>query len=262
MKIGIGILSYFRLDRLKKCIDSLLENTTTPFDLFVVDNHSDPETVEYLRRLNQAGTASVGLNDRNAGWTVAKNQCLAMIQDYDIQVLMENDATCRSLVLGKDWLQLHIEAMDALGIPILQGRHSPKDHADEGIVLRVERNGFRVRLHDEILGRMVIFKREVTERVGGFWREMGMPWGAFADVEWSDRVLRAYEETTGLVFGVSLDESIFEFKEIPGSDYPDSDGVKALSRALHGPMFNERRKQTWGEDSPELFVPLRGFSGD
>lgn len=129
-------------------------------------------------------------------------------------------------------------------------------------MVKVERGGFRLKLHDDIITRMVIFKREVVARVGGFCWDMDMPWGAFVDIEWSDRILRAYEEETGLVFGVSLDESIFEFKEIPGSNYPDSDGVKALSRAIHGPMFNERRKQTWGDISPELFVPLRGTSGD
>jgi glycosyltransferase involved in cell wall biosynthesis len=261
MKVGIAILSYFRLDRLQKCVGELLENTEMPFDLFIVDNCSDEETVAYLRWLHSQGIASICLNEKNVGWMMAKNQCLAMLEGYDVQILMENDVTCRSLIPRVDWIQLHLQVMEVLSIPILHGRHSVKEHPDEGLLIRVEKAGFKLRLHDEILSRMLIFKKGVAERVGAFNWQMSMPWGAFVDVEWSDRVLRAYEEETGLVFGVSLDESIFEFQEILGDDYPDASQVRALSLAVHRPIFMERRRYTWDSDVPELFIPLRGVGG-
>lgn len=255
--VGIAILSYFRLDRLKKCIDALYRNTTTPFDLYFVDNASDDKTKDYLRSLSkEKGVHGAFLGD-NVGWTAGKNGCLWLIRDYPIQILMENDVTCRSRVKGMDWIELHLWAMDKLGLPMLQGRHSMKQHKDEGYLLRVEKEEVKIRLHEDFLTRMMIVKKEVIDKLGGFVWEMNMPWGAYVDVEYGERLLKAYAQKTGLMFHVSLDDSIFEFKEIQGSEYKATKEAHKQAIEVHGKLFIRRRK--WIHEKAtlkELKVPL------
>ena len=258
--VGIAILSYFRPDRLKKCVDALVEHTTTPFDLFFVDNASDEETKTYIRSVcKEHKWHGVFLGD-NVGWTAGKNACLWLIKDYPIQVLMENDVFCRSRVRGKDWIQLHIEAMKKLGFPCLQGRHDESMDMGEHSVIHVKKDGVSIRLHDEILSRMLIFEKRVVDTVGGFYWPMSAPWGAYVDVEWGDRVMRAFSQEIGVVFPISLDASIFECREIKGSDYPDVDVEHKSAIAFHGRIFAERRKWIWEQamirDLKVQLVPL------
>lgn len=258
--VGIAILSYFRPDRLKKCIDSLKENTTTPFDLYFVDNASDEETKNYIRSVcKENGWHAVMLGE-NVGWMAGKNACLWMMRDHPIQILMENDWMFRSLVDGKDWIQLHLWAMEKLGLPILHGRPSVRESVDEGCLLRVVKNGVNIRLHNDLFTCMVIMKKEVVDAVGGFHWKMVAPWGAFVDVEWGERIVRFFSQKTGLVFHVSLSESLFEFNEIFGSDYPNHDKVRQESSNMHSTIFMERRKWIWEtatlEQLKEKLIPL------
>ncbi len=50
---SIVILSYNRLEDIRNNINSLYENTTRPFEVIILDNGSNQETVDYLRSIDQ-----------------------------------------------------------------------------------------------------------------------------------------------------------------------------------------------------------------
>ena len=76
-RITIAILTYIpflsgyyvhALDVLKTCLNSLWQNTNQPFDLFIFDNASGLETVEYLQALHGEGRIQyLLLSRRNLG---------------------------------------------------------------------------------------------------------------------------------------------------------------------------------------------------
>jgi GT2 family glycosyltransferase len=49
---SVVILSYNRLDDIRNNINSLYENTTSPFEVVILDNGSNKETIDYLRSID------------------------------------------------------------------------------------------------------------------------------------------------------------------------------------------------------------------
>tara|TARA_Y100000034_G_scaffold135722_1_gene208782 strand:- start:1040 stop:1924 length:885 start_codon:yes stop_codon:yes gene_type:complete len=52
-KITLVVLTYNRLDKLKNCINSLIKQTYSNYDILVIDNHSKSDTYEYLETLRK-----------------------------------------------------------------------------------------------------------------------------------------------------------------------------------------------------------------
>lgn len=291
--IAVSVLTYERPQTTQLFMEKLWENTpSTPFDLFVVDNGSQSGTQDVLGALPAStpggGSVHLILLDDNAGWCPGKNIGLAISHagGYEYICLIENDGLCRSLssAHGADWLEMHVNALESLGIEILQGRHAPKQHVDEGYFWRVKKEGkewwapdpfnlvsddwnsscsWLLRGHDELLTRMLIMRSGVIDDVGGFNEPLfPMKLGMFADVEWSDRVIRRYCERKGLIWGFSLDERVFEFLEINEEilglkeEYPDEESHHELAKHVHAKNFWERREYTWEHPKPDLYVPF------
>lgn len=293
--VAVSVLTYERPETTKMYFENLWETAKhTPFDLFVVDNGSKTGTREILENLPaetpQGGSVHLILLEENAGWCPAKNIGLAIPHrgGYPYICLVENDCICRektSGAHGADWLEMHVNALESLDIEILQGRHAPKDHGDENYFWRVRKKGNRwwpldepgnvtasnlnkssswlVRGHDELLTRMLFMRGQVVSDVGGF-NEPAFPMklGMFADVEWSDRVLRRYCEKHGLIWGLSLDERVFDFLEINQQrlgfheTYPDEMFHHEIAKATHSKAFWERREYIWEHPDPDLYIPF------
>lgn len=282
--VAVSVLTYERPETTKTFFQALWKHTQhTRFDLFVVDNGSRSGTRDVLLSLPETtpagGSVHLILLDENAGWCPGKNVGLAVAQGwYEYVCLAENDGVCRAKTdaYGPDWLAMHINALNCLGLDVIQGRHAPKEHPDEGYFWRLEKEGnhpccpdsgawspkpWLLRIHDELLTRMLIMRGSVIDDVGGFnEKEFPMPLGMFADVEWSDRVLRRYAEKHGLIWGVSLDERIFEFLEINKDlfgveeTYPGEESIHDLAKTAHAQAFNDRRAYIWDHPDPDLFV--------
>jgi GT2 family glycosyltransferase len=268
-KIAISVLTFERPVTTAEWMGRLWEYTTTAFDLFVVDNGSQLGTKDVLLHLPPetpaGGRVHLALLDGNAGWARGKNLGLALpyYMGYDYVVLIENDNWFRAMEQfsgSDDWLFMHIKAMGDLGLPVIQGRHAVRDHPDEGYFWRVVRDGWPLRIHDELLTRALFISRETIDVIGGFNEEnFPYPLGMYCDTEWSDRVLRWSSEFTGLPFGVSLDERICEFKEIKINDdqYPDRDKHHEWGIKAHSEAFWNLRNDYWEGENPNLY---RGFS--
>ena len=88
---------------MKLCIESL-NKYTRDFELYIVDNGSSPEVVEYLRKI-EGDRVKVVLNPWNQGFSHAVNQALEMVPpDRDV-VILNND-----IVVTPNWLDALAEA--------------------------------------------------------------------------------------------------------------------------------------------------------
>lgn len=67
MKLVVLIVTYNRILLLKECIQAVLEQTFSAFDVLVVDNHSTDGTLEYLTGLREKGVLSFLRLPENTG---------------------------------------------------------------------------------------------------------------------------------------------------------------------------------------------------
>lgn len=51
-ELSIGVLTYNRLNKTKECVESIIKNTDIPFKLFLLDNGSDNDVLEYFNSIN------------------------------------------------------------------------------------------------------------------------------------------------------------------------------------------------------------------
>lgn len=102
VKLGIGIVTYNRLDDLKKTIQAVRENTNIEFELFVADDGSADGTKQWCE--DNGINCSVG---ENKGVVRNKNRALYYLNDVkncDVTLLLEDD--CRPNVSGwqNEWI--------------------------------------------------------------------------------------------------------------------------------------------------------------
>ena len=98
-KVSIIVLTWNGLAYTRQCLDSLSRNTTFDnFEIIVVDNGSNRETIDYLESLD---TITLIKNEKNIGFTRGNNIGIRFTKDTDI-VLLNNDMN----IIQKDWLGL------------------------------------------------------------------------------------------------------------------------------------------------------------
>ncbi len=97
--ISVVVLTYNRLERLKRCLDSIKGSTTEPHEIIVVNNASTDGTTEFLE--SQKGSMlhpihldkNYGVVARNHGFDFATGSFIAQIDD-DVVVLPGWDVRC------------------------------------------------------------------------------------------------------------------------------------------------------------------------
>ncbi len=162
-------LGYTRL-----AVESILKNTTSPFELIVVDNGSRPDTKAYFDSLKGSVEINYIRNDENLGPIRAINQGIRAAR-YDYMVVIHNDV----LILEKGWLEKIIRWMKTdprIGIAALAGR---KEIYKTGCVNEAS---LRHNLQNEDLNRPMenemeevavvdglcfVLRRSLVERIGG-----------------------------------------------------------------------------------------------
>jgi len=89
------------------CIESLLKNTTPPFDLLVFDNGSCPALVDYLRELRDAGRINyLILSDRNIG-KVGALKMIAQFAPGELLAYCDDD-----VFFLPGWLEEHLRILE------------------------------------------------------------------------------------------------------------------------------------------------------
>ncbi|MFH1190185.1 MAG: glycosyltransferase [Candidatus Omnitrophota bacterium] len=108
-------LGYTRLT-----VESILKNTTGPFELIIVDNGSKPNVGEYFDSVKNGMNIVYIRNETNVGPIAAINQGLKAAK-YPYIAVIHNDV----VIFEKDWLGKIISVMDAdpgIGIAGIAGR--------------------------------------------------------------------------------------------------------------------------------------------
>jgi len=100
------IISFNRLSCTKMCIESIQKNTNYPVNILIIDNDSDSETINYLKKLQNKGEVDVIFNNENKGWIGGVNQGLDY-GDYKYYCVMNND-----IIVYPHWLEQMIKVSE------------------------------------------------------------------------------------------------------------------------------------------------------
>lgn len=101
MPIDIVLTTYNRLSFTKKVIEHLIERTTTPFRLIVVDNGSTDGTQDYINSLPSGVVKRFIPLPENAGLQRAKNFGLEYVTS---EFYIDTDNDCLCPLSSPDWL--------------------------------------------------------------------------------------------------------------------------------------------------------------
>ena len=151
----------------RNCVESIIENTDTPYRIIVINNGTNPNTKSYLEEVkNRIGDRmTIIKNDHNIGWVRALNQGIK-ISDAPFLCFQSDDT-----VVTKGWLRKMISILQdnpRIGIvnPAWEGRSDYVSIDAYGRLLEEKYKGQYVET-DWARGFCVVLKREVVDRIGG-----------------------------------------------------------------------------------------------
>jgi GT2 family glycosyltransferase len=112
--ISIMCVTYNRLDFTKRWYNSLLEKTTVPFNLIIVDNASGDGTVDYLKTLKEDKCLEklvIQYNEKNKGIAIGRNQGLKIADGLNTKwyCTVDNDVE----MPHNNWLQECVDILKA-----------------------------------------------------------------------------------------------------------------------------------------------------
>jgi GT2 family glycosyltransferase/glycosyltransferase involved in cell wall biosynthesis/Flp pilus assembly protein TadD len=102
--VSIIIVTYNSLSDIDRCLSSIQSQTSSPYEVFIIDNNSTDGTKDYLRGLNGF---HVTINDENVGFAKACNQGIKKAKGEYIVLLnpdtaVTNGWSCRMIQHFKD----------------------------------------------------------------------------------------------------------------------------------------------------------------
>lgn len=163
-EVVVSILTFNKLEYTKKCIYSILENTTLPYHRIVVsDNNSTDGTVEWLKGLGN--NIRLIENKENLGFAKAHNAVMQEYSYHDI-VLMNND-----IEVPPDWLKKLQEAVYSEYYGAVSPAIKVNNGLDVGAVLDSQARG-RSLINDSITepdwitGSCLYIKNSTIQRIG------------------------------------------------------------------------------------------------
>ena len=171
----------------KDCLEHILRNTKYPYRLILIDNASDPETKEYLRKftVDHPDTTKLILNEENLGYIKAINQGLK-ISDAQYVCMMNNDT-----IPAIGWLERMVEFAEAnpdVGLINPQcGGHN--DTSVDAYAKILEQYKGQYMEMNQCQGFCMLVSREVINKIGNLDETFGI--GGFDDTDYSMRSHKA-----------------------------------------------------------------------
>ncbi len=96
--VTIVIYVHNALNNVQHCIDSVLQHTTSPFSLIIIDDGSDVESAAFIVKISKEMNAKLIRNESAKGYTLAANQGMdTALEDF---VILLNSNT----IVSDDWL--------------------------------------------------------------------------------------------------------------------------------------------------------------
>lgn len=196
MKLIISLLVYNQLEVTKKCIQSILDNSTSDYQLIISDNASRKDTQEYLSSLKDKRIKYIR-NETNLGFIKAHNNVFESTQSKYFCVL-NNDL----IIKTKGWDSILLDHLDNFqGLAQIGNKQSLGYVGDDG--KGQHRNGRRI---DYIEGSCFVVNRLFVETVGGLFEDKYMQFAFCEDADLSLR-LRSH----GFKIAECLDIDILHF---------------------------------------------------
>lgn len=184
--IGIGILSYNRINSLQRLLASIRQHTdlrrTTVF--ISDDGSNDAETIEFLKKLSQSNDFVVLMNDEQKGIAANSNRLLKCLSRFKYGLLLNDDVE----VLQKGWESFYFDVMEDVGMHHLMYREVGVYGAKDGDVVQKKGRDLSV-VHDKPHGAVMAFTNTMFDKAGYFDEQYGI-YGR-EHVDWS---LKAAEQ--------------------------------------------------------------------
>jgi len=133
-KVSIIIVTYNRLDMLKKCLAGIRKNTNYPYEMILIDNGSDRETADYIGLQGWMDDVwGVYRFDNNAGFARGFSKGLAMT-DCKYRIILNSDT-----VPYKGWLDRLVRFFDinpdvGIVLPYTNYACNPEIRCDEQVI--------------------------------------------------------------------------------------------------------------------------------
>ena len=193
--VSIVMLSWNAPQFTKIALESIRAHTKGEYEVIIVDNGSEPETVDWLRTLQDV---RVIYNPVNRGYAGGNNQGLAAARGEYV-VLLNND-----VVVTEGWLDGLLSAFDRVPALGVSAPRSNKIAGDQIVVdaayadieqmhayaaRRRERYRGRGYMTDRAIGLCLCIDRRVIEEIGGIDERFGV--GNFEDDDFCLRVRAA-----------------------------------------------------------------------
>lgn len=172
-KTSVIIVTYNSFSDISQCVDSIVSNTSLPYEIIIVDNASSDDTQDYLKKL---ANAKIILNSTNHGFSKACNQGIKEARGEYI-ILLNPDTM---ITPGWDMkLIAHFKnGVGAVG-PLsnyVAGFQKVRLYTKEKLSGQIDINDLAERLYQRnkgkgietklLIGFCLMIKRKVIERVG------------------------------------------------------------------------------------------------
>lgn len=111
-RLGIGVVTYNRPDRLMRCLEAVLRHTRHPYELVVTDDGSASDVREAMSSLSGRGIGLLRSPNMGVNWN--KNRLLLhfnTIRRCDVTILLEDD----TLPIADGWEETWIAASERWG---------------------------------------------------------------------------------------------------------------------------------------------------
>lgn len=201
-EIGVFICNYNKADFVVKCVQALKDQTFQDIDIYVVDNASEDDSVEKLRK-NYKDSVTILQNEENLGGAGGFGRGIrtALEMNYKYFMLVDNDAFLNNKAV--EYLHDYLEAHEDVGIcgaetlnlqqpdkiQDLGGRLDMKEYQWHGVIGGLtDLEGNAILECDYVASCSVMARTEAVRKFGGFPEENFIYWD---DVEWCTKCWRA-----------------------------------------------------------------------
>lgn len=185
--LSIAVCTYNRADVLPKCLESLVDQTTTPelFEVLIIDNNSTDETKKIALDFCGKNTNFKYIFEEKQGLSQARNRAIDEAKG-EFLAYIDDDA-----IADREWVKNILDAiktdssMVAFGGPIYPWYNSekPKWFKDEFGLHSLGDKHLQLSLQNYpfgLSGSNMIFKKEILNKYHGFSAEYGMNGGKIA----------------------------------------------------------------------------------
>jgi len=118
-KIPILFTTFNRLHYTVRALPVLLENSQEMGEVFIIDNCSDGDTVEYLKSINDPIIKAKIFNKKNTGIAGAMNQFFNLVKDnYTYFAKVDNDT-----IVPEGWLEELLMVIESEDVDFIQAKH-------------------------------------------------------------------------------------------------------------------------------------------